>query len=778
MRKIFLSIFILVFIATLPGLISLINHGPRLQTDLLGLLPEKTENALVQAASEQLREPYGDAFIFVLTGDNQQALINAAQHTRQLIQHSEFAKLDNPSLLAEKNFTYLKQLKDYRFQLLGAQQKRQIESGNSQQLLQQATADLYSPASLGGIATLQEDPLNLFNRYIEQGPQQPGDSTLIDAGLLLTAENGSQALVINGLVVPGAFNLEAQQNLAAIGHQLASFLATQQQGIGLLRAGAVFHAAEAAATAKREITLIAGGSFIGIVLLFLTSFRSIKALLLSLGSIGFGVYCAFIFSQLMFDRIHLLTLVFGASLIGVAVDYALHYLSRAGDSTEQNREQNSQTLIKRMLPSLGMGLLTSLIGYSSLLQAPLPGLQQMALFSMIGLAAAWLFVVALFPLISRPVTRRPAPQLQWLASVPYRGWRHCKKSTLMGMAIIMVAMLIAGLSQIRASTDIRVLHTPNVELLAQQQQINELLPAYAPNQFFLISDASVEGALQAAADFKSQLTQLQEQGVITHHQLLSDYLPPLRQQQQNYQLLQSSLYAVDGVADQFLRAIGFDKTAIDDFHHSVNRRADQTLGLQQWLQLAPDQQRLLWLGEIDGQFSSIVLLQGVSDLEALERSAEQAPGVRFVDTVADISDLLDQKRQSASRLLIVAYAAITLLLLLRYRSAQALRLVAIPLLSSLLTLALLATAGIAINLFHIFALFLVLGLGMDYSIFLHEAKQDRQPCLLAILLSAITSCLSFGLLALSSTAMISAFGITVLIGSVLNWLLVPLINRK
>jgi len=113
-------------------------------------------------------------------------------------------------------------------------------------------------------------------------------------------------------------------------------------------------------------------------------------------------------------------------------------------------------------------------------------------------------------------------------------------------------------------------------------------------------------------------------------------------------------------------------------------------------------------------------------------------------------------------------------MMLRYRSLDGLRLVAVPLLSSLLALGVLSLLGVAINLFHIFALYLVLGLGMDYSIFRREAGTAPQRCLLAVLLSALTSSLSFGLLSLSSTPMIAAFGMTVLLGGVANVLLLPL----
>ena len=125
--------------------------------------------------------------------------------------------------------------------------------------------------------------------------------------------------------------------------------------------------------------------------------------------------------------------------------------------------------------------------------------------------------------------------------------------------------------------------------------------------------------------------------------------------------------------------------------------------------------------------------------------------------------------------LVIAYAVIALLLLLRYRSSRAFLVLLTPISSSIMVLGLLSSFGIAISLFHVFALFLVLGLGMDYGIFLRETGVDNQASLLAIFLSAVTTCLGFGLLAISDTPMVSAFGLVMLMGGLLNLLLAPFI---
>jgi predicted exporter len=76
------------------------------------------------------------------------------------------------------------------------------------------------------------------------------------------------------------------------------------------------------------------------------------------------------------------------------------------------------------------------------------------------------------------------------------------------------------------------------------------------------------------------------------------------------------------------------------------------------------------------------------------------------------------------------------------------------------------------------ALLLVLGIGVDYAIFFRETGTDSPATFFAIALSSITTLSAFGLLAFSETAAIHAFGLTVLIGIFVAFLLSPSAGRR
>jgi predicted exporter len=159
----------------------------------------------------------------------------------------------------------------------------------------------------------------------------------------------------------------------------------------------------------------------------------------------------------------------------------------------------------------------------------------------------------------------------------------------------------------------------------------------------------------------------------------------------------------------------------------------------------------------------------------LNTLANTMSGVSYIDQIRNLSDLLGEYRTQVSAWLVFAYLVVLLVLLWRYK-IQVWRIVTPPLLASVLTLAILLQFEPGINLFHLLALILVLGIGLDMGIFLAETEEASHTWL-AVSLSAITSLLAFGLLALSDTPVLHHFGITVAIGLSLVWLMAPLMRQ-
>ena len=165
-------------------------------------------------------------------------------------------------------------------------------------------------------------------------------------------------------------------------------------------------------------------------------------------------------------------------------------------------------------------------------------------------------------------------------------------------------------------------------------------------------------------------------------------------------------------------------------------------------------------------------LGGITDRSKLREL--ETDGVYFVDIVDDYSSLLARYRVKATWLTGMTYFLIMLALIWRYGLARGLLVLAPPVMAALVALACFGILGLPINLFNILALLLVLGIGVDYTIFFAEAPGVPAHTLWAITLSATTTLLSFGLLALSQTAFLSRFGLTITLGISTALLLSPL----
>jgi predicted exporter len=181
------------------------------------------------------------------------------------------------------------------------------------------------------------------------------------------------------------------------------------------------------------------------------------------------------------------------------------------------------------------------------------------------------------------------------------------------------------------------------------------------------------------------------------------------------------------------------------------------------------------LGERDGSYRSLLMLRGVKGVEALpvlEGAAQGLEGVAWVDKPAEISGLLQRYRISMTELLLLGHVLVLAALWLRF-GRKAWRAWMPTVLASLVVVGALTATGAPWQLFNVLALMLLLGVGIDYGIFLQEHEDDPHAWL-AVVIGAGSTWLSFGLLGLSQTPALRAFGLTLMLGLPLVLVLAPL----
>lgn len=732
----------------------------KIETDLRSITPHFIANQDLETVVNRLSTNVERQFYLVLKSQNEDDLELAGELVAEWLEREQPAEFRLVS--ATQNFAAVADmLLQYRYQLLSEEQAAHLQNSTDQELLLTAERRLYSLSSGVRLFGIGEDPLGLLGDYATTLAEQLGAG----GGETIAVEQSDGAyyyLPILFRVNDDAGSFDQQHNILYQIDVLERHLLDGIDGLQFLHSGVVFFAAEASTAAKADITLISIGSTLGIFLLIIIIFRSIGPLILPLVSIVMGVAAAFLYCQILFGSIHIITIVFGASLIGVVIDYSLHYCYHFSSSSDYSTRS-------KLYKALLLSLVTSVIGYGALMFSGLDVLKQVAAFSAIGLAVAWSAVLLL--------GRYLLPPHNNVHDVWLRGWiallmQHLQKISrpvfLTTLLPVMVASVIVILTWITAEDNPRSFINPNPALLEQQIELQDLLSQYEPATFLVVRRPSTQALFDVMASLQSSLNEAEQDPLFG----FDAFLPAPQSQQRNYQI-NARLYANSdlgedgGIALRFLRDKGMEVSriqALQQEYQQANNKAltPEILFANPQIALPP-----LWQQQGDWQYS-ILLIPQQTNLASLQQFADNHSDVWLIDSVAMSTEAIAHLRVSAMELLGVALLLVVLLLFVRYRTVSGVALVLVPTSSILITLAVFATFNQPILLFHVMALFLVLGLGMDYVIFSYDLYDEPLSTLSAVMLSSLTSVLAFGLLSLSQLPVVSAFGATVLIGIVVN----------
>lgn len=720
-------------------------------TDMLAMLPRDEQRPLAAQATQALADA-GSRRVTVLIGGADAA---QAQRAADAFLHSLGDDISARHRVADADSqAWLTLYTPVRAGLLSPQARARLTDAPTTELADQALAALYQPVGGPRVGAWADDPLNLFGQWLaERG--QASRVRVQDGRLMLTdpdATDRHYALVLIELSGSG-FEISAQRALQP--RMDAAARAAEGQGAQVIRAGVPLFAAAAAEQAEREIHTIGLGSLVGIVALTLLAFRSIRPRLLVALSMAVGLAVAASVSLLVFGELHLVTLVFGSSLLGVAENYGSNYFS-----ARQGLEAGERwAMLARQIPVVSLAMATTVIGYALLALPPFPGLRQIAVFSAVGLVAAFVTVLWWFPLLDGAGRMAPTRFAHWLGSRRAL-WPGLKARGLAVLLLVSVVLAGWGASRLRVDDDIRQLQSAPAALVAQQREFARLMQAPGLAQFFVVQGRDEQELLEREEALTARL-----RGMQLGAQAISDWLPSLRRQRADAAL------ATRRAAD--MRPVLAERLG-QPVASSASTQA--ALTPKAWLASpASEPVRAQWLGRLGEGQGTVVLLRGAESADTRAAlAALKLDGVTWVDKVGEVSTLLGRYRQLMSAVLVLGFVLTWAALAWRFGRA-AWRALAPTALACVLTVALLAIAGQVLQLFHILPLLILLGLGVDYGIFLLEqpGRHETRP-FLSVTLAAASTLLSFGLLALSGTPALHAFGLTLLIGVFLAWLFTPL----
>ena len=644
---------------------------------------------------------------------------------RVLLEGEDFGKLKEAAEAIRARFRQpagdfketLKFLAEHRAGLLSPEARELLQAGRYKDVSDAAIARLYG--FVPPLVSVKEDPFLLATDYMLSMQARRTAGWTLREGLLSRETNGVQQVLLTlDLSGTGARDIAAflesaeKRNSHASTSQHLNISTSQHLNIStsvrVSCSGPPFHAARATANATREINILSAVS-LALVLLFgwllFHSFRFVPPLVATLG-VAFLVAAAVLFAA--YPRPHVLTFVFGTSLIGLAVDYAYH-VRAAGDS-------------RSVLRPLALSLLTTEACFAPLFFSVVPVLRQMALFTGAGLLAAFAWAVAWGEGGKRHECCFTGQSFRKTEG------RNLCESKVSPFKVLLVIVAACGLYRVRVSSDPASFYTPDRYLAESEKRLAACNPEKS-GRFVFVRGRNVQEALER-----------EEAAGIPG---LSALIPSLARQRENVALV-AKLHAAEGKA--YMAKTGL-------------RVAPPKEGLL----LDPDNIGDPYLAQM---VRSMVVKGGVVS-PCPDGFSSDDPNVVILEPKRAVEDMFATFSSATMKLLAWSLAVLAALLVVIFRR-RSFGYVASLAATFAATAGMLGWLGVPVTFFTLLCFFAVAGLGLDYAIFTRSsaAPRVRQVVFFAFL----TSFAGLGMLSFTNFAVTRAMGLTFACGLFFAWL--------
>ena len=705
---------------------------------------------------------------------------------------------------------------DHRYVLSPAVTPGRFSVAGLHQALSDSLDMLSSSAGLVTAGLLPHDPTGEVAALVSQldSGAQPSSSHGVWA-----SRDGRRAVLLAQTASAGS-DTDAQASAIATirsAFEAASHTAPNAAAYRLLMTGPGVFGVEARDTIKHDVARLSAVSIVLIVALLLVIYRSVPTLLLGLLPVLSGVAAALAAVSLAFGSVHGLTLGFGTTLIGEAVDYSIYLFvqssrtgaraaglapvsprarasSHASPWLSTPATDSMRAWVATSWPTIRLGVMTSVCGFASMLFSGFPGLVQLGLYSIVGLTSAAVVTRFVLPhLLSQRFAIRDVSRLGLALARLTSGAGRLRWP--------LVALLIAACATLALqrhhlwSGELAALSPVSAQSQALDQSLRADLGAPDVRYLVVVSGASQQTVLEGAEKVSAQLQPLLDAGVIAGYESPARYLPSDATQHARLaslpsaEVLQRRIRAA--VAHQ---SISVKPEAFAPFIADVQAARRQPLLRRADLQgtsmaLAVD----ALLTERAGRWSAMLSLRappapknasgessvGKPSLDAakIRAAVERAhqPDALFVDMKAEADRLYVNYLNEEIRLSLGGLAGIVVLLLIALRSPKRVARTLAPLAAAVLVvIGGLALAGKQLNLLHLIGMLLIVAVGSNYALFFNrrvDAGTAGSPVdpqtLVSLLIANLATVAGFGLLAFSSVPMLETFGLTVGPGAIL-----------
>jgi predicted exporter len=749
--------------------------GDRLNTDLTLFMPQGA-TAEERLLLDELREgPAGRLILLAVEGGSSSA---RARISRQLASQLQsiglFTRVSNGG--QQLNADEWRRLIEYRYLLSPGVSAKSFTVNALRTALGERLQELASPLSALYARLLPADPtaeLQVLERALRPS-RQPAMS-----GGVWSSSSGNQVLLLAETRASG-FDINAQQQAVESIH--AAFDTIDPNGdFRLLLSGPGVYGVMSREVIRSESTLLSLiASGLVAVILFI-GYRSLPLILLSALPVMTALVAGATVVTLWFGSIHGITLAFGITLLGMTIDYPIHLFSHI------RPDEDPKAGLRRIWSTLRLSAFTSGAAFAVIMTAGFGGLAQLGLFMVTGLTAAALFTRWLMPeMLGRHVLRSgPDISVRWVplthawgggcgapAASPLALMHRARTPILVLIGIVLLLSLLWLWFQ-RAQLwedDLAALSPIPLYLINQDRALRHQLNAPEVSHLLVVTADSAEQALRQAEEVQSRLQLLQSEEVIRGSDLLTRLLPSARTQLKRRDQLPETA-SLRRNLEIAMEGMPYRPGTFEPFLESVEKsRASPPLTPEKTTGTLFGNKVESLLHRAGAGWILIVPLSGVNDPRVLEQTFnDQLQGnVRYINLKNETNRFVTRFRDEALYRLGWGLLIMIAVLLIALKSPSRVAWVLLPVIIALvIDIALLLALGQRLSLFHLVSLLLVVGISLDYSLFINRSEvdwQERRRTLHSLTVCFASTAAVFGLLALSELPVLKAIGSTVVIG--------------
>lgn len=524
-------------------------------------------------------------------------------------------------------------------------------------------------------------------------------------------------------------------------------------------------AAESASGIQAEMSWLNAGAVVVVGLSALFFLRRLTILLHIAAVCFLSLGVAWTVTLLMFDRVHVLAVVMGSLLCGVAVDYTLHVLLHECDDGVTGFAR-----VRPVLTPLLTGGFIAAGSFAVLLASPLPAIRQIGGYTTAGILGS-LVIALLYGSVFRFT-----PKGARVASAGVGATSPGSKFSFRTPSLLWFIPLVAGALFIRWEDNLNQLSYPLPEVRARDSAIRADFGDTGKTVRIATADtyAATRDKLEAADNFLREKAGPKAAlgGPVMMFPTTAGAEAAAKFAREN-----GSVFA-----EAFRAELLKHDFRPEDFAPFFE--AWKTYAGADWSPAAHESMLAGFCEKLTGpeamlcaRDNGVCLMLAWSDAGVAAPELPADTGVFPLRELESLNRVFTTYREGMLHLVLVGFAVIFTGYLLANRTLESARVLAVPIMAVGLVAGVAGWARIPLNMFHMLGAFLALCDAFNYALFAWESRREGHPVPVSVRISWATSAGAFGILIFSSIIALRSLGATVLAISSVTMVLIHFYPR-